>query len=112
MPRTARAAVGRLCAHVINNRGNACGEVFHKPEDYASFCQLLQEAADRVRMREYCVIPGSISKEDCGRREELRDKFSPLVRMDFFKDPLADQLCIGKAFGLGKLPQGFCFIRM
>jgi len=111
MPSTARAAVGGLCYHVIN-RGNAREEVFHKPEDYAGFCQLLQEAADRVQMREYCVIPGSIFKEDCGRREELRDKFSPLVRTNLFKDPLADQLCIGKAFGLGKLPQGFCFIRM
>jgi hypothetical protein len=29
--------------------GQGSGEVFHKPEDYASFCQLLQEAADRVR---------------------------------------------------------------
>jgi hypothetical protein len=85
-------------------------EVFHKPEDYAAFCRLLQEAADRVRV--YCVMPGSFSKEDCERREVLRDKFSPLVRMDLFKDPLTDQLCIGKAFGLGKLPQGFCFIRM
>ena len=46
MPRTARAAVGGLCYHVIN-RGNARGEVFHKPEDYAAFCRLLQEAADR-----------------------------------------------------------------
>ena len=58
MPRTARAAVGGLCYHVIN-RGNARGEVFHKPEDYASFCRLLQEAADRVRMRvvAYCLMP-------------------------------------------------------
>ena len=44
----AQAAVGGLCYHVIN-RGNARGEVFHKPEDYAAFCRLLQEAADRVR---------------------------------------------------------------
>ena len=58
MPRTARAAVGGLCYHVIN-RGNARGEVFHKPADYAAFCQLLQEAADRVRMRVlgYCLMP-------------------------------------------------------
>jgi putative transposase len=58
MPRTARAAVGGLCYHVIN-RGNARGEVFHKPEDYASFCRLVQEAADRVRMRvlAYCLMP-------------------------------------------------------
>jgi putative transposase len=58
MPRTARAAVGGICYHVINC-GNARGEVFHKPEDYASFCHLLQEAADRVRMRvlAYCLMP-------------------------------------------------------
>ena len=58
MPRTARAAVGGICYHVIN-RGNARGEVFHKPEDYAAFCRLLQEAADRVRMRvvAYCLMP-------------------------------------------------------
>jgi hypothetical protein len=33
--------------------------VFHKPEDYVSFCQLLQEAADLVRMRllAYCLMP-------------------------------------------------------
>jgi putative transposase len=58
MPRTARAAVGGLCYHVIN-RDNARREVFHKPEDYASFCRLVQEAADRVRMRvlAYCLMP-------------------------------------------------------
>ena len=44
--------------------------------------------------------------------QRLRCRLGRLVRMDFFKDPLADQLCIGKAFGLGKLPQGFRFIRM
>ena len=46
----AQAAVRGVCYYVIN-RGNARGDVFHKPEDYAAFCQLLQEAADRVRMR-------------------------------------------------------------
>ena len=58
MPRTARASVGGICYHVIN-RGNARGEVFHKPEDYASFCRLLQEAAEQVRMRvlAYCLMP-------------------------------------------------------
>jgi len=56
MPRTARAAVGGLCYHVIN-RGNAPGEVFHKPEDYAEFCRLLQEAAERMRVLAYCLMP-------------------------------------------------------
>jgi putative transposase len=58
MPRTARASVGGICYHVIN-RGNARGDVFHKREDYAAFCQLLEEAGDRVRMRllAYCLMP-------------------------------------------------------
>jgi len=47
MPRTARASVGGICYHVIN-RGNVRGEVFHKPEDYAAFRQLLREATGRV----------------------------------------------------------------
>ncbi len=58
MPRTARASVGGLCYHVIN-RGNARAEVFRKPEDYAAFRDLLQEATARVRMRvlAYCLMP-------------------------------------------------------
>ena len=36
MPRTARAAVGGLCYHVLN-RGNGRQAVFHKDGDYAAF---------------------------------------------------------------------------
>jgi putative transposase len=39
MPRTARAAVGGLCYHVLN-RGNGRAEVFHKPEDFDAFVGL------------------------------------------------------------------------
>lgn len=53
MPCTARASVGGLCDHVIS-RGNAHGEVFHKPEDYVSFARLLQDTANLVRMRPQC----------------------------------------------------------
>jgi REP element-mobilizing transposase RayT len=58
MPRTARAAVGGLCYHVLN-RGNARHEVFHKPEDYAAFAKLLGEASERLPMRlvAWCLLP-------------------------------------------------------
>ncbi|MEN6494624.1 MAG: transposase [Thermoguttaceae bacterium] len=58
MPRTARAAVGGICYHVLN-RGNGRAEVFHKDEDYAAFLKLLREAQERVPMRllGYCLMP-------------------------------------------------------
>ncbi|MEQ8694162.1 MAG: transposase [Gammaproteobacteria bacterium] len=58
MPRTARAAVGGVCYHVLN-RGNARAEVFHKEGDYAAFLKLLGEAGRRVAMRllAYCLMP-------------------------------------------------------
>jgi len=58
MPRTARAAVGGMCYHVLN-RGNARAEVFHKQGDYAAFLKLLCEAGQRVEMRllAYCLMP-------------------------------------------------------
>jgi putative transposase len=58
MPRTARASVGGVCYHVIN-RGNACGEVFHKVDDYAAFVKLLDDAHRRLPMRvlAYCLMP-------------------------------------------------------
>jgi hypothetical protein len=42
IPRTARAAVGGSCYHVLN-RGNRQGEVFHGPDDYAAFVRLLRQ---------------------------------------------------------------------
>jgi hypothetical protein len=50
MPRTARAAVGGYCYHVIN-RGNERGEVFHDEADYHAFVRLLCQACARVPMR-------------------------------------------------------------
>lgn len=58
MPRTARAAVGGLCYHVLN-RGNGRAQVFHDPADYRTFLELLQEAGRRVPVRVlgFCLMP-------------------------------------------------------
>ena len=58
MPRTARAALGNWCYHVLN-RGNARAEVFHKEDDYAAFAALFEPACERLRMRilGYCLMP-------------------------------------------------------
>src|SRR2546423_1637527 len=42
MPRTARAAAGGYCYHVLN-RGNRRAEVFHKDEDYAAVAALIRQ---------------------------------------------------------------------
>ncbi|MCX7423960.1 MAG: transposase, partial [Planctomycetia bacterium] len=44
--------------HVLN-RANARATIFEKPEDYAAFERVLQEALDRVEMRvlAYCLMP-------------------------------------------------------
>jgi hypothetical protein len=43
----------------VINRGNARAEVFHKPEDYAAFFKLMQDAEERLPMRclAWCVLP-------------------------------------------------------
>jgi putative transposase len=58
MPRTARAAVGGMCYHVLN-RGNARGQVFHKADDYAAFLKLLPLGVERLPMRilGFCLMP-------------------------------------------------------
>jgi putative transposase len=58
MPRTARAAVGGLCYHVLN-RGNARAEVFRQAGDYQAFVELLRASAARLPMRVlgYCLMP-------------------------------------------------------
>ena len=58
MPRTARAAPGGYCYHVLN-RGNARQDVFHKPDDYAAFVKLLSQANEKLPMRllAYCLMP-------------------------------------------------------
>lgn len=58
MPRTARAAVGGFCYHVLN-RGNERAPVFHDDSDYQQFVRLLRQACARVPMRliGYCLMP-------------------------------------------------------
>jgi len=58
MPRTARAAVGGVCYHVLN-RGNGRARVFHNDDDYRAFLDLLAQAAERIRMRvpAFCLMP-------------------------------------------------------
>lgn len=75
MLRTARAALGNWCYHVLN-RGNARAEVFHKPEDYAAFVGLFAPACERISMRlvGWCLMPNHFhlvlwprQDEDLGR---------------------------------------------
>ena len=58
MPRTARAAAGNWCYHVLN-RGNGRAKVFHKDDDYAAFLALLPAACERLPMRilGWCLMP-------------------------------------------------------
>jgi putative transposase len=58
MPRTARAAQGGYCYHVLN-RGNARRTVFHKDADFTAFVQLLRQADQRIpiRLLAYCLMP-------------------------------------------------------
>ena len=58
MPRTARASAADYCYHVMN-RGNASAKVFHKPEDYEAFLEMVAQAKDRLPMRVlgFCLMP-------------------------------------------------------
>ncbi len=58
MPRSARAAVGGLCYHVLN-RGNGRATVFRQAADYRAFYDLLRESVTRRRMRllAFCLMP-------------------------------------------------------
>ena len=58
MPRTARAALGNWCYHVLN-RGNARADVFHKADDFATFLDLFPPACERIKMRlvGWCLMP-------------------------------------------------------
>jgi putative transposase len=55
MPRTARAAQGGFCCHVLN-RGNARAEVFHKDGDYQAFLKLLRDANDKFTNRAPTIL--------------------------------------------------------
>lgn len=58
MPRRPRNAVGGIVYHAIN-RGNARMRIFHKPQDYRAFLDLMVDALKRVDMRllAYCLMP-------------------------------------------------------
>jgi putative transposase len=77
MPRSARAAVGGYCYHVIN-RGNARAEVFHHPGDYHAFVRLLRQACRRVPMRvlAYCLMPNHFHLAET-EAKHLCDGISP-----------------------------------
>ena len=58
MGRPRRAADGGLVYHVLN-RANARMTIFHKPDDYAAFERVLEEAVERTKTRllAYCLMP-------------------------------------------------------
>jgi putative transposase len=58
MPRRARSIIGGLVYHVLN-RANARATLFDKPEDFAAFERVLEEARERVPLRilAYCAMP-------------------------------------------------------
>jgi putative transposase len=58
MGRPKRAVDGGLIYHVLN-RANARMTIFQKPEDYAAFERVLEEAVERTKTRllAYCVMP-------------------------------------------------------
>lgn len=58
MPRTARAAAGGVCYHVLN-RGNNRRQVFFKDADYAAFLKAVAHACVEVPVAvfAYCLMP-------------------------------------------------------
>jgi len=54
MPRIVRGLADGHFYHIIN-RGNCRQEVFHKPEDYAAFANLMKESVGRHEVGIYCV---------------------------------------------------------
>jgi putative transposase len=58
MPRRPRLATGGLAYHVLNRRVGRL-PLFEKPQDYAAFEKILQEAFERTRIRiaAYCLMP-------------------------------------------------------
>ena len=78
MPRRARVCLGGYTYHVLN-RGNARARVFHKPDDYDAFIELMAEAAVRAPMRilAYCLMLNHFhlalrSREDGGLSRWMR----------------------------------------
>jgi|GEM_PF-2823105 len=60
IPRTARAAVGGYCYHVLN-RGNERAQVFHDADDYHGFVRLVRQACSRLPMRVGCYCSAGCS---------------------------------------------------
>jgi REP-associated tyrosine transposase len=58
MPRRLRQADGGIVYHVLN-RGVGRMKLFDKPQDYAAFEQVIQEAVERTELRllAYCLMP-------------------------------------------------------
>ncbi|HEV8720219.1 MAG TPA: transposase [Candidatus Binatia bacterium] len=58
MPRRARIAPGEIVYHSLN-RANGRNELFHKPEDYSAFEQIMVAAMHRspIRLLAYCLMP-------------------------------------------------------
>lgn len=58
MARTARAAVGGVCYHVLN-RGNDRKTIFHRSDDFDEFLRLvvLARARHSVEVFAYCLMP-------------------------------------------------------
>lgn len=58
MPRTARAIEANMVYHVLN-RGNGRMRLFHKPDDYQAFENVLAEGLERyaVELLTYCLMP-------------------------------------------------------
>ena len=60
MPRTARSCSGGYTYHVLN-RGNARATVFHKPDDYDAFLDLMAESSVRTPTADSCLLPDAQS---------------------------------------------------
>jgi putative transposase len=58
MPRTARAAPGKMVYHVLN-RGVGKNKLFYTDEDYLAFERVIVDTLEKRPMRilGYCVIP-------------------------------------------------------
>jgi putative transposase len=58
MPRSGRIAAGGIIYHVLN-RGNGRARLFHKPEDYDAFLQILIEVKEAVAVQVLglCLMP-------------------------------------------------------
>lgn len=58
MPRIARGLTDGLIYHVIN-RGNDRREIFHKPQDYEAFINIVKKAKTKfpVKILAYCLMP-------------------------------------------------------